>query len=222
MSERILVIAPHPDDETFGCAGTLLKLKEEKKEVFWLIITGISEQGGFTKEAVSIRQQQLKAISEFYAFGDTLKLDYPTAMLDTVGRKKLIETMAAAIDRVRPDTIFLPWTGDVHSDHRITAQACISCAKTFRRPFIRKMLVYEVVSETEFALASFSGFVPNSFSDITSYIDKKIKAMRMYQDELAAPPFPRSVENVRALALFRGSQAGCEYAEGFMLIKDLW
>lgn len=222
MSEKVLVIAPHPDDETFGCAGTLLKLKEQKKESFWLIMTNISVNSGFNKEAVSRRQQQIKVISEFYAFNDTIELGYPTAMLDTFALKKLIESMAGVIDRVKPGTIFLPWNGDVHSDHRITAQACISCAKTFRRPFIKKMLVYEVISETEFSLLSSGIFGPNSFSDITPHIDKKIEAMQIYKEELAAHPFPRSVENVRAQALFRGSQAGCEYAEGFMLIKDLW
>ena len=49
---KILAIAPHPDDETLGCGGTLYKHKAESDEIYWLIVTGISEDTGWANDAV--------------------------------------------------------------------------------------------------------------------------------------------------------------------------
>ena len=64
-------------------------------------------------------------------------------------------------------------------------------------------------------------FVPNVFVDISPFLDRKIEIMKMYDGELQEHPFPRSVENIKAIAIFRGSAAGCRYAESFMLLKSI-
>lgn len=79
--------------------------------------------------------------------------------------------------------------------------------------------MYECISETEFAPAFEKVFVPNYFVDITEYIDKKLEIMRIFESELGEPPFPRSLENIKALARFRGSSIGCHYAEAFQVVK---
>ena len=80
----------------------------------------------------------------------------------------------------------------------------------------------ETLSETEFAppLAE-STFAPNSFVDITEYIEQKINIIKIYRGETAPPPFPRSLENLKSLATIRGGAAGCRYAESFMLLKEI-
>jgi LmbE family N-acetylglucosaminyl deacetylase len=80
--------------------------------------------------------------------------------------------------------------------------------------------MYECISETEFAPAlPEKAFIPNYFIDITPYIEKKLEIMKIYASELGSHPFPRSLNNISALATFRGSIAGVEYAEAFQLIK---
>lgn len=80
----------------------------------------------------------------------------------------------------------------------------------------------EIISETEFAAPNDAAFAPNYFVDITNYIDKKTAIMKLYESEVDKRPAPRSLENIEALATFRGSTANCQYAESFMLLKEIW
>ena len=80
--------------------------------------------------------------------------------------------------------------------------------------------MYECISETEFAPAfPEKVFIPNYFVDITEHIVKNLEIMRIFESELGEPPFPRSEENIRALARFRGSSVGCHFAEAFQVVK---
>ena len=57
--------------------------------------------------------------------------------------------------------------------------------------------------------------------DITGHLDRKIEIMGIYESELKAHPFPRSEQALRARATLYGAMAGCEAAEGFMLMRDI-
>jgi LmbE family N-acetylglucosaminyl deacetylase len=83
--------------------------------------------------------------------------------------------------------------------------------------------MYETISETEFAPPlCCNAFIPNSFSDISEYIERKISIIKIYDDQLGEHPFPRSIENIKALATFRGATSGVKYAEAFMILKEIW
>jgi LmbE family N-acetylglucosaminyl deacetylase len=78
------------------------------------------------------------------------------------------------------------------------------------------------LSETEFSLRpDESTFKPNHFVNIGPWLETKLAILRIYVSEMEAFPFPRSEECVRAQAHLRGSQAGVEAAEAFMLLKDI-
>jgi LmbE family N-acetylglucosaminyl deacetylase len=80
----------------------------------------------------------------------------------------------------------------------------------------------ETLSETEFAPSRFTdAFIPNMFVDITEFIERKIEIMNVYRNEVGKHPFPRSEKNIRALATLRGATAGCKYAEGFVILKEI-
>lgn len=80
----------------------------------------------------------------------------------------------------------------------------------------------ETLSETEFAPSTKeNSFIPNVFVDISDFMDKKLKIMKVYESEMAEHPFPRSERNIKALATFRGATVGCEFAESFMLLKEI-
>ena len=65
---KVLVVAVHPDDETLGCGGTLLKHKEDGDETHWLIATEIKESDGFDKETVARRDSEINKIVNFAIF----------------------------------------------------------------------------------------------------------------------------------------------------------
>jgi LmbE family N-acetylglucosaminyl deacetylase len=133
-----------------------------------------------------------------------------------------VDKISKIINDLKPNIVYLPFKSDVHSDHRTIFEAVYSCTKSFRYPFIKKIYMMETLSETEFAPSTKeSNFIPNVFVDISAYIDKKIEIMRIYESELGNHPFPRNERNIKALATFRGATAGCDYAESFMLLREI-
>jgi LmbE family N-acetylglucosaminyl deacetylase len=222
-NNKVLAVSVHPDDETLGCGGTILKHGESGHELYWLIITNISTSEGFGAEEVKGRQDEILKVQKNYGFKKIFKLDLPTTKLDRAPLVDIIEKIGRVIKEVEPNIIYLPNRSDAHSDHRIAFDAVISCTKSFRYPFIDRVLMYETISETEFAVPFVeNAFMPNAFCNITKYIDKKIEIMHLYAGELQEPPFPRSEKNIRALATYRGAIANVEYAEAFMILKDLF
>lgn len=105
---------------------------------------------------------------------------------------------------------------------RIVFEAAHSCTKPFRYPFIKSVFMMETVSETEFASKiKDSIFIANHFVDITDFMERKLAIFMVYRSEGGKHPFPRSAENIKALATFRGANAGCRYAEAFMVMKEI-
>lgn len=220
---KALVIAVHPDDETIGCGGTLLKLKDSGYEIHWLIATEATTEGGFSAEFINKRQSEIDTVASKYQFTAVHRLGLPAAQIETIALGKIVQKIAAIMQSVSPDTLFLPFREDVHSDHRILFDAAFSCTKSFRQPSLRRVYMMETLSETEFAPAIPGiSFVPNSFVDISPYFDKKLEILSLFESELTEHPFPRSIANVKALATYRGAMAQCQYAESFMLLKEFW
>jgi len=218
MKNKILIIAVHPDDETLGCGGTLLKHKANFDEIHWLICTDISKNHNY----YNTRQKEIKKVSKLYNFDSVKNLELKTMKVDEYSMSELIGKISKVINEVEPNIIYLPFKGDVHSDHRKIFEASYSCTKSFRYPFIKKIYMIETLSETEFAPSTKEdSFVPNVFVDISKYMDKKIDIIRVFNSEIAEHPFPRSERNLRALGTIRGATAGVDYAESFMLLKEI-
>ena len=219
---KILVVAVHPDDETLGCGGTLLKHKANGDEIHWLIATSIKESEGFHKSLVKKREDEIESVKKLFNFDSVNRLGLSTTKVDEYGISELIKKFSSVINKVQPNIIYLPFKGDVHSDHKYVFDAAYSCTKIFRYPFIKKIYMMETLSETEFSISTKDDyFLPNVFVDISKYIDKKIELMNLYEGETNKHPFPRSERNIRALATYRGATSGCDYSESFMLLKEI-
>ena len=222
LKKKILVIAPHPDDETLGCGGSMLKWKQEGHEVYWLIVTKMSSQSGFDNKQISIREEEIKQVSRFYEFDGVFQLSFSPASLTESDFPSLISDIGGIVRQHNISSLVLPYPHDAHSDHKIVFDAAAACSKVFRYPSINEVLVYETLSETGFGLSvDNTAFNPNYYVDITEYLDKKIEAMYFFKSEILPHPFPRSEESLRALSTLRGSVAGCKYAESFMMLKML-
>jgi LmbE family N-acetylglucosaminyl deacetylase len=220
MTARTLVVAPHPDDETLGCGGTLLRLAQEGARIAWLIVTSMSATDGFSDEEVKARDSEIGQVSAMYGFSDVFQLRVATRQLDRMPMADLIREFATVFKSFEPQQVFLPYRMDVHTDHRAVFDAAAACAKWFRYPSVRRVLAYETLSETEFSLDARSVFQPNYFVDITDYLERKIEIMTVYSSEMDEFPFPRSPEAIRALASFRGAGSGYRAAEAFQLLRE--
>lgn len=216
--KNIIIIAPHPDDETLGVGGTILKHKANGDKVSWLIVTAMNH--GFAQDKIVARNEEIKKVAQIYGFDEVYNLEYSPATINGNDLPGMIGKISAIFNQFQPQTIYLPNRSDPHSDHRVIFDAVMACTKSFRYNFIEKILMYETVSETEFAPALAENvFVPNYFIDISNFLEKKLEIMKIYKSEIGEHPFPRSLENIKALAHFRGASCGVKYAESFQLLK---
>lgn len=218
----ILVVAPHPDDETLGCGGTLLKHIASGDSVHWVIVTSIGAEQGFSNERVCSRTDEIERVASAYGFAGLHFLGFPTMTLDMVPKRDLISSLSKVVQSVRAQVVYVPYRNDAHSDHAAVFDAAVSCAKNFRYPSVRSVRAYETLSETEFGLRPDDpGFRPNLFIDISPFLERKLEIMNIYASEMGEFPFPRSEITLRAQASLRGSQAGVRAAEAFMMLKEV-
>jgi len=219
----VLVVAPHPDDETLGCGGSILRHKENGDEVHWYIMTKISEQGGYAEEKIKKRKTEIEAVSQAYAFDSFYQACNESTFLDIIPKANLIKELSSFILSIKPNILYIPYRNDVHSDHEVCFDVAVSCSKSFRYPFVKVVRVYEIISETEFGVRpEDGGFRPNYYVNISEYMDRKIDIMNVYKSEMGHHPFPRSNETIAALATVRGAVVMCKYAEAFITLKEVW
>lgn len=222
MTDTILVVAPHPDDETLGCGGTLLREIAAGASVHWAIASTMTEAMGYAASRIARREREIEEIAAAYRFDAVHRAAFPAARLDTFPVAERVAWLADVMTVVQPDTIYLPHPHDVHSDHAAVFDAAAACTKGFRYPSVRRVYGYETLSETEFGLRpGVAPFHPTRFVDIAAYLDRKIEIMGLFSGEMHMAPFPRSAETIRALAAYRGAVAGTVAAEAFMVLREI-
>ena len=185
-------------------------------------MTKMSLELGFSADQIQQRNTEIDRVAQRYGFTAVYNLDFPTTKLDLIPLTEIIQEISTIFHNISPEVVYLPFWGDVHSDHRVTFDAVLACCKWFRQSSIKKILAYETLSETEFGLFPESrAFEPSVFIDITEFIDEKIAIAQLYQGEYGEFPFPRSKEAILALAKFRGATSGCLKAEAFILLREI-
>ena len=215
--KKVLIIAPHPDDETLGAGGTLLKYKANGAQTACAFVTSVRKNDAFDADFVTAREKEIKEVVAAYRFDKYYDLDFPAAQLTPNDTGNLIKAIGAVVKDFEPTVVLLPFDKDVHSDHRVIFDAAWSCTKSFRYPSVRQVMMYETISETDFSTDEFH---PDTFVDITDFIDEKMKILSIYDSQMGEPPFPRSYERVKALAVHRGGLFAMRYAEAFCLLKQ--
>ena len=172
---KSLIISPHPDDEVLGAGGTLFKRKKGQQNnlLYWIIVTKLNPDT--SKKKILSRNNEIKKISKLFGFQEVFQLNFITTELDSSSKKKLVTNFSEIFNKTKPDELFVPHFSDVHSDHKIVSEVISSCTKNFRFPYIKKILAYEVLSETDYNLNRKQIFFPNYYEDITKFLVKKKK-----------------------------------------------
>jgi LmbE family N-acetylglucosaminyl deacetylase len=195
---------------------------EQGDTVHWLIVTHIAEELGFESDRIQKREHEIERVASQYGIEQPINLEFPTARLDAQSTSTLVDAIGNVFQEIEPELIYVPYRNDIHTDHSVVFDAVASCTKWFRYPSVRRVLAYETLSETEFAIRpDKDGFRPNVFVDITGHLDDKIDIMRVYESEIDTHPFPRSPSSIRSLATLRGAESGVEAAESFMLLHEI-
>ena len=215
---NVLVISPHPDDETLGAGGTLLKFKDQGHKLYWLNVTNMKTEYGYKQERVDERNVEIESVKDAYSFDGFWNLELEPAGVDKYETGELVSKFKDVFEKVKPELLLIPYRFDVHSDHRVIFDAVFSCTKSFRAPYLKTVLSMEILSETDQAQQE-SGFVPNVFINIAGYVERKIEIMKIYKSEIDKAPFPRNENAIRGLAAYRGATGYYNSCESFYLVK---
>ncbi|HZU58203.1 MAG TPA: PIG-L deacetylase family protein [Actinocrinis sp.] len=220
----VLAIMAHPDDETLGCGATLARLARTRDVHILILGDGITariEACGESAALADLYEDAERARDTLGAASLTLE-KLPDLRFDTVPMLEIVWRVEAVLRRLRPDTVYTHHAGDLNRDHRITAEAVLAATRPTGDAIVGDVYACETPSATEWAFDRLAvPFRPNVFVDATDTIEKKVEAMECYRSERRPAPHPRSAEALRALARYRGSTAGFQYAEAFELVRSV-
>ena len=219
----VLVISAHPDDETFGCGGTLLAHRASGDSVYWLIITEPTKPM-WTSAQITQEKREIAAVAKALGVKKYWCAGMAPAGLDALPLTELIDAVRKPIEAIHPQVVYSVHHGDVHSDHRKLFEAVGAVLKAFymKRYGVRRWLAFECLSSTDAASpVPATAFVPNVFRDITPFLRRKLRIVDLYRSQLQPGHLPRSADAVRALARYRGATIGVKYAEAFALVREL-
>ena len=223
QNDRVLIVAPHCDDEVLGCGGTIKFLADKGLDITLYIVTGHGDgiHPIWPKDLWDTIHNECENSSSYLGIKKTIYGNLPAVCLPDLPIYKVNEEIKSVLSQIKPTVIFMPWKGDMHKDHEIINYAL----SVNLRPYlpinksVRLVLSYEVLSETNLPLepSNFSQFTPNFYIDISKYIKYKLRAMEFYQSQLTNSSSPRSIEAIKALAKLRGVHINKEFAEAFIL-----
>lgn len=212
---RILVFAPHNDDEVLGVGGTIAKYVKEGHEVYVCEVTS-----GVDKKRLERIQSEALAAHKILGVKETIFLGLPVVGLSDIPLKELNQSMFEAVEKVKPHIAYIPHKGDMHDDHTMVAESAMVALRPVNNPQLKAIYVYETLSETEWNIPTVdNAFIPNVWMDITETIDLKLEAMSEFKSQVKDFPNPRSLEALESLSKFRGSTICVRNAESFMLVR---
>ncbi len=213
---KVLVFAPHNDDEVLGVGGTIARMSVEGHEVYVCEVTS-----GKNKERTDLIKSEARNAHSVLGVKKSIFLDLPVVELKTMAVTELNKAVSGVVKEIQPDIAFIPHKGDMHRDHYEVAMAAMVALRPVDAPNLKAIYAYETLSETEWNIPSAENlFVPSVWVDISDYIELKEKAMSCYNTQIKEFPNPRSIKAIRALSEYRGSTICKRNSEAFMLIRQ--
>jgi len=223
---KIMLIAAHPDDELLGCGGTLLYFKDMGYEIK-IVFLSDGESSRLKKKdkkkiLIKKREQEAIKISKICNFIKPSFARFSDNQLDQISLLKIIKFIEKEILKFKPSIIFTHNENDLNIDHKTVFDAVVTATRPSTQTFVNSIYCFETPSSTENNFSTLKvKFNPNLFFDITKFINKKLELLKNYKNEIRKYPHSRSLQSVKVLAKYRGTQIGTKYAEAFFLLRQL-
>ena len=225
--DKILVIAAHPDDETLGCSGLILKLIKNKIKVSVLILgEGVSARynNGLEESPKSLKDREKRTKGflnsiKFLKIKDFDLHNYHCTKFDKYPISNFVKIIEKKINKFKPTTIITHNPFDTNIDHKITYEAVNIVSRPSNNSSVKTVMSFEIPCSTHLSFKN--NFKPNLFIDISKEINSKLKCASFYKDEMRKYPFPRSFDGIKTLSKMRGMQSGCNYAEAFYIERKI-
>ena len=223
MKKKVLILSPHADDEILGCGGFISKYSKQNYHINVLVLTNANKGAPeiYTPKEIKELRIESKIANNFIGTKQLFFENLPAINLNNYPVYKITNIIDKYIVDINPEIVLIPSPNDIHDDHKIIFKAAKVAMRPNKISNLRKILSYEVLSETEWNEDGKS-FNPNYFVRLKkSDINNKVKAFLKYRSQVKKFPHPRSKEAIINLSRVRGSQAFIEYAEAFKVEKIL-
>lgn len=198
--ERLLVLAPHPDDEVIGCGGLLCHHADEGRAVRVVIATDGSAAESDLPQLAAVREKESLAGLRHLGVDDVVFLRHPDRGLGAA--PKLQDDLRNAITSFRPDLIACTHPNEIHPDHRALATALITLLQSDRDLAASLAMVRIAFYEVSAPLR------PNILVDVTAVADRKTAAIREHHSQLQSRDYlayTNGLNQYRAMTLDRNS-----------------
>jgi len=226
--ERLLVIAPHADDEVLGCCGLINKVKDNGGKVFVNVLSmGGFGKIGFGKITKELWKKEFLKVVKFLKINNydiSYFSDEKILKLDTIPQAELIDIIElkskVSLSKIKPTIVAIPTVFSHHQDHIASYKAAITAlrARPQSSDFVPKMVIsYETSEYSHWSAHTERGsFSPNLFFGMSKKeTDKKIKALSFYKSQLRKGH--RDKNSIIKQSQIRGSEIGAEFAEAYHL-----
>tara|TARA_X000000950_G_C13578395_1_gene522483 strand:- start:9 stop:683 length:675 start_codon:yes stop_codon:yes gene_type:complete len=223
MKKKVLILSPHADDEILGCGGFISKFSKKKYQINVLILTNanIGAPKIYSIEEIKHLRIESKKANKLIGTHKLFFENLPALILNNYPVYKITHIIDKYLSHIDPEIVLIPSSNDIHDDHKIIFKAAKVSMRSNKKRNLKKILSYEVLSETEWSEDGKS-FNPNYFVYLKkSDVDNKVKAFLNYKSQIKKFPHPRSKEAIINLSRVRGSQAFMDYAEAFKVEKIL-
>ncbi|MBT9585566.1 PIG-L family deacetylase [bacterium] len=228
---RVLVVAPHADDEAIGCGGLIAKARGQGAEVYILVVSVgdlVRVGDGGEKRTGSERVDEVESVRRFLGATDAevvMTDEHRHMRLDSIPRRDLVAVLERearlSIQNVKPHLVLLP-APSYNQDHEAVCRAGITACRPHDP---RALAVPPAVWLYEYPPNSWclphERFIPNVYIDITQQLETKIDSYLLYQSQARAGLHQNSPDNIRTLALLRGKEVGVEAAEAYQALRLL-
>ena len=220
MKKKIIVVAAHPDDEVLGCAGTIAKHVAQGDTVHSVFMSdGVISRLDSSKIKLKRRLKASQSVQSLLGISSTHYLNFPDNSMDSVSLLEIVQKLEPIINKIKPSVIYTHSYGDLNIDHQLTHAAVMTACRPVPDSTIREIYGFEVISSTEWTAPQQSRFVPTFFVNITKFLPTKIKALKLYKEEMRPSPHSRSVKHAKVLAQHRGYTVGVNMAEAFEVYR---
>ena len=219
---KVLIIAPHMDDEVLGCGGTIARHVDQGDQVTICVVAHRVYDHRFDAASQDEEMAACLSAQEVLGYQNLRFLDLPDERLDE-GVQRIIVPLEKVVGEADAEIVYVNHRGDVNQDHQAVFRASMVACRAYSDARPRRLCSYEVPSSTEqMPGIAESAFVPNHYIDVSASLERKVEALMCYKREVRPFPHPRSPEALRALAAKRGSEVGAPAAEAFIILRDLW
>ncbi len=218
---RVLVIAPHPDDEIIGVGGTIAKRAKDGDEVYVCVVTK-GKSPLFNDEFIEQGRKECRKADKKLGVKETIFLDFPAVMLETVPRYEFNGKISEVVNSIKPDEVYIPHRGDMQIDHQMVVDAAMVAVRPRGNNYPKRVYAYETLSETGWNIPNIvNEFIPTVYEDITDTYEVKLEAMAIFESQLSTFPEARSIGAIEALAKYRGATVSVKAAEAFSLVREV-